>query len=585
MKSLNTLFTRGQRVVAALAAIVLVTLSGCDRILDQLPTDRFTPAAAFSSPQNIELAVLGLYDAAQSGIYDPAGSGNPPFAVRGYPFGAFKLQAADVRGEDIVNTQVFFGIIGTNIQNPGSPNVVGYYQSMYRLINYANVLIDNIQTFGASVPGAQAFIAEARFLRAIAHHELVVHWARPYWHTQNQSHLGVILRTSPISSIAATQAAFSQNRSTVAEVYNQILADLNFCETNLPPSYTNAKFNITRATRKAAIAYKSIIYMHMHDWANVLVECNKLLPAAGTTTIAGFTAPNPTTTGATRLATTPAAVFAGNDQDIENIFSIEHASTDNASVNGSLSTFYIGTGSFGNGRGILAISPEFYNNSTLWDCADLRRTSLTGLFTHAGAGGSAVFLTKYTDVVNLGDYAPIVRYSEVMLNAAEALVRQPANLAGTAPARAIEIVNVIRARAGLAAYAGATTNDAVLREIWNQRRIEFLGEGRRWLDTHRNLKVPAANASETAVLDCETGSAPFLGGQFAVARRLANTQTSGARYSAPGSLGACGTTFAFPFPSAYSPTDNLPYSDFRVLWPIPAPEIAQLPILTQNPGY
>ena len=29
----------------------------------------------------------------------------------------------------------------------------------------------------------------------------------------------------------------------------------------------------------------------------------------------------------------------------------------------------------------------------------------------------------------------------------------------------------------------------------------------------------------------------------------------------------------------------IPYSDYRFLWPIPADEITQNPIITQNPGY
>jgi len=53
----------------------------------------------------------------------------------------------------------------------------------------------------------------------------------------------------------------------VAECYSKIIADLDFAEANLPlKSGRTGNQKITRATKGAAIAYKTRVYQHMWDW-------------------------------------------------------------------------------------------------------------------------------------------------------------------------------------------------------------------------------------------------------------------------------------------------------------------------------
>jgi hypothetical protein len=47
-------------------------------------------------------------------------------------------------------------------------------------------------------------------------------------------------------------------RATVAEVYTQILSDLNFAEQNLPANYATPYLNTTRAHKNTAIALKLV---------------------------------------------------------------------------------------------------------------------------------------------------------------------------------------------------------------------------------------------------------------------------------------------------------------------------------------
>lgn len=77
----------------------------------------------------------------------------------------------------------------------------------------------------------------------------------------------------------------------------------------------------------------------------------------------------------------------------------------------------------------------------------------------------------------------IIRNEELVLIYAEAL-NQTGNTSG-----AIEAINVIRSSAGLDAYSGATSQDALTNEILNQRRYSLFAEGHRWVDMRRYNKL------------------------------------------------------------------------------------------------
>lgn len=74
---------------------------------------------------------------------------------------------------------------------------------------------------------------------------------------------------------------------------------------------------------------------------------------------------------------------------------------------------------------------------------------------------------------------PIVRNAELVLLRAEANAQL-----GNAAA-AVADLNVIRTGAGLAAYAGPTTQAALIDETLRQRRYELYAEGHRWIDLRR----------------------------------------------------------------------------------------------------
>ena len=542
-----------------LVAVLLLLLStSCKKVLDIAPYNSLTDITTFTTPDRIEAAVNGVYDAAQSGFY--AGG-----QVRGYPFGAASIEQQDMRGEDMLTFVTFYQITYEANYTTISANNDYLFQTLYGLINKANLTIEGVN--GAVGKGiitsalGTEYVAECLFLRAMAHHELLLHFSRPY-RDGNGSQLGIIYRDFGINNEATSTLAKTKTRTTVADGYTKILADLDIAETNLPastsvaPAPVNAIGNKTyRATKAAAIALKMRVRLHMGDWPNVIVEGNKLVPATpNLLAYPGFVSP----IGGWKLETSPAIPFTpAGWQGNEAIFSIRNASTDNAGVNGALASMH-GNTTLG-GRGIIRISPIIYNLPA-FRCDDQRR-NLMGII---GSGATANYLTtKYTDPVTNTDPAPLIRYAEVLLILAEAEARQN----GITP-KALYLLNEVRNRAlpggpgnfttppvntyTVASFANA---NALVKAILDERRIEFIAEGKRWGDIHRN----ATDVNFT------TGGIPA---------KIGIGVSTFAMYSC-GSGSATYTTAVAAFP----------YSDYRFLWPIPLSETQTNTNYAQNPGY
>ncbi|MBT9395203.1 RagB/SusD family nutrient uptake outer membrane protein [Hymenobacter sp. NST-14] len=535
----------------AIATFLSLGLTACD-VTDITPQDAIPEGSAFEDAAKANLSVAGLYDAAQSGFYDPLNG--TAIAVRGYPFGAAANEQGDVRGEDVTDLAGFFGIVYQNNVTPGSPNIVNMWSTLYSLINQANVVIEGVQGAGQrgalSATDALAFEGEARFLRALAYHELLQHFARPYADGAG-SKPGVPYRDFAVNTAEKVARAREQGRNTVAEVYDKIIEDLNIAEDNLPETRTGS-LRVTRATKAAAIALKQRVYLHKGDYASVVIEGNKLIPES---------APFVSAIGGVTLNTTPGAAFPGGTAvTLENIFSIENSSDDNPGVNGALPSMYGSPNTTANalpgiqGRGLVAVSPILFN-APFWTCGDLRRTQLLQ------RTSTRYFTFKYKDAANNSDFAPIIRYAEVVLNQAEAESRLNNST------RAIALLNAVRNRAVTdateqfsIANGNVPVGDELTRAILNERRIEFVAEGFRWDDIHRLAVDPKF-------------------GTNGVPRKLTATQTILANYQCP--------TPNMPAPTVTGGVAPIDYNDFRFIWPIPSIEVANNPTLAaqQNPGY
>ncbi len=540
MKNIFTINMKSGRLVYIPVLVFLMVFSSCEKNIDLQPFNQVSETAAFQTPALVALSVTGMYEAAQMGYYaNPVTS-----APRGYPFGAAFVEQGDNRGEDVVNVATFYQATYTSAINGSSTmNNINYWKDSYRLLNRCNIVIDGVKTAAAAkvITDAQAAIyaGEAKLLRAMTYHELLIHFARPYKDTPAASHLGVPYFDLPFTTAAAIADGFATGRSTVAEVYTKILADLDYAEANLPLKAAltgNAK--LCRATKGAAVAEKTRIYLHMWNMDKVIEE--------GTKFITGSLA------GTYSLTADPSGPFTNPYGNTESIFGMENSANQNPSTNAALGYMY-GAASIG-GRALVAISPIVWRLPN-WLADDKRRTD--GLMvTKAPTGTTGIYTFKYKDIVNKTDPSPMIRYAEVLLNMAEAYARKGDVTNG------LNYLNMIRNRAlatpATQAYTAASfaNNVALLGAILDERRIEFVSEGRRWPDITRLQQCPYF---------------PVNG----IPAKLANAVPAYALYT-------LGTAYPGPFGTA-----AVPYSDYRFVWPIPQDEINANPTLAkqQNPGW
>lgn len=523
---------------------LLLFASSCKKFTDVAPNNTFAEDDAYITAQRAALAITGVYSAAQSSPYITDNSN------RGYPFGSANTEQGDVRGEDMIAIPSFYQITYINQYDATTANNTTMWTSLYATINRANVVIEKLKeavaagTITAAVGTTGE--AEARFLRALSYHELLIHFARPYNHTPGATHQGVVMRTVGINTPELVDKYKNEGRGTVKQGYDLILSDLDFAEANLAAG-TNNSISITRATKGAAVALKTRVKLHMGDWAGVITEGAKLGTGAASAPFAA-----PANYGNYRLTATPDGPFASPTSgysNSESIFSIEHSTIRNAGTNGSVSTMY----SIAPGRALIAISPIIWNDP-VWKANDLRRTTL------AASNGTNWHITKYKDPATFTDANPIIRYAEVLLNVAEANARSGNS------AQALALLNAVRNRsvttvADQYTLASFPTTTSLIQAIINERRIEFLGEGKRWMDIHR-LAVEG------------------IYGPKGVPAKVSNTIVFSA-YSVASATGYTGEkkVEAIPYEGAVT--------SFKFIWPIPTVETQANPVLAkqQNPGY
>ena len=540
MKNIFKIKPKTSKLFLVSSLVFVMVFSSCEKNIDLQPFNQVSETAAFQTPALIALSVTGMYEAAQMGYYaNPVAS-----APRGYPFGAAFVEQGDNRGEDVVNTATFYQATYMATYNASSTmNNINYWKDSYRLLNRCNIVIDGVKTAAAAkiITDAQAAIytGEARLLRAMTYHELLVNFARPFKDTPTASHLGVPYFDQPFTTAAAIEAGFATGRSTVAEVYTKILADLDYAEANLPlKAAMTGNSKITRATKGAAVAEKTRIYLHMWNMDKVIEE--------GTKFITGSLA------GTYSLTADPSGPFTNPYGNNESIFGMENSANQNPGVNASLGYMYA-SAAIG-GRALVAMSPIVWRLPT-WLADDKRRTDGV-MVTKAPTGTQGIYTYKYKDIVNKTDPSPMIRYAEVILNMAEAYARKGDVTNG------LTYLNMVRNRAlaspSTQAYTASSfvSNVALLGAILDERRIELVMEGRRWPDITRLQQCPYF---------------PING----IPAKLANAvpayslYTLGTAYN--GALGVAA----------------IPYSDYRFLWPIPQDEINANPTLAkqQNPGW
>jgi hypothetical protein len=433
-----------------IAGATLFILTSCQKKVTEFQQpDTITSQLVFDSPTRMEAAVVGTYDALQSANF----------------LSGRALVYADLMGEDAIDKNLFFTPLPKfdMLSNNGLP--AGVWTAAYASIARANLVAQGINANLDKIDASKAneLLAECKFVRAVSHFYLVNYFAQPYGFTADASHPGVPII---LQAFTSNDPAANQPRSTVKEVYDQVIQDLTDALADLPMDYSDTYSTKTRATKAAAAAMLSRVYLYKGDYANAKTFAGNIISGQY-----GTFALNPN----------PGDCFGPNHYETdETIWSIPNNVSDNPNTNNALPMHYSELG-----RGDIAVSPTFMNIATnpYFTSDDKRRGLIVPATLPSNAG--YFYTAKYPDVATRSDWAPIIRYPEILLTYAEASAR----LAAGVDADALAKLNLVRDRSIVSApsyVAGdfATKND-LINAILGERRIELAFEGHRIFDLHR----------------------------------------------------------------------------------------------------
>ncbi|MGC3944422.1 MAG: RagB/SusD family nutrient uptake outer membrane protein [Chryseolinea sp.] len=441
-------------VAFALGCTAMMT-SCNDDVLNTVPRTTIPEEDAYSTSGKIQAQVNNLYGQLQSATF------------YGGRLIVFNEQRADEFGQNDGNAAAGSAVWNQNVAST-SEYINNVWSAGYTAINAANILIDKLKDGNVVSDSLERlYTGEAKFVRALSYFCLVQTYAKSYY--LDQDGLGLPLRVNPITGAGFNDMA----RSSVTEIYGQILQDLNDAETALPSNYSTATLNATRAKKATAVALKTRVYLHKGDYASVIAEARKLVTDAPPFQ---YTVGNLTQ----RLEPNLANVFSGSYTGSEAIFTIPFANTttETPPSQSSLAYNYLGQPIiFLAANGVVA-NPVF---STTADA----RSALVS----TNSAKQKVLRKFSITTAPFRDYVPVIRYAEILLNYAEAAART------NDLAKATQLLSAVRNRAHPAYVfpdASVSTQDALIETILTERRVEFVGEGFRLGDLQRlGRTIPA----------------------------------------------------------------------------------------------
>ena len=452
-------------------AILAASLSSCvNDWLDVAPSDGTDADAALTSCSDLAAARTGMYAALKgnSNLVDYYGQ---QFFVYGDVHAGDDYQYNNLGGSNRASFyyDMNYQTASEFSSSTSSSNVA--WKSPYIVIGRANRIIAAAEG-GALSDAAEAkatidqYAAEAKVLRALAHFDLVRIYGKPYTEDQGAS-LGVPLVTGVLESNAKPA------RSTVAEVYTQVVKDLteaissNALATETEPGYVSVW---------GAKAILSRVYLNMGDYANALSVAEDIIKNSGAalwTRDQYFKAWD---------ASTP--------NESEFLFRLNVAgSTDSNDLNG------IGNLQQREGYKEMVATKKFVDMLTS-DPEDVRNEMFlpaTAAKEVATYGTNKVYLNKLRGQGgNLRNVTivPIIRLSEVYLTAAECAFRN------NDKTKAVEYLNDLVKNRTTTVASLATVDNITLERILIERRKELIGEGQRYFDALRNNETITRYTSE-----------------------------------------------------------------------------------------
>ncbi|MCL2412521.1 MAG: RagB/SusD family nutrient uptake outer membrane protein [Bacteroidales bacterium] len=441
----------------ALITAGLSVLLSCNAMLDIDPESDITESVFPRNTSELNALVIGVYSGLRAPIqlewrFTELRSDNTWQAEKG---SATQINR-DLDGLDQFSPRV------------DMPEIYNYWYWTYQYISAANLVIRNLHVALDTEAALKAqFEAEARFLRALGHFNLV-------------RLFGPIFL---MDDLRTPQEARRMNRAPVEQIYEFIIDDLTFASENLPARHTAA--NVGRATTWAARTLLAKVHMTMQNFDLALPLLREVqnswhdlelsAGSAGSAFANVFSLNN-------EMPTNDEIIFAVRFNGEAGLGS--RFSNDFAPLNSLQNVVNMGTS-----RGLNAATWDLFDSFAEYDT--IRRDASIGLW--RGIGGDEEdrirqrlyprkFITNVIGADQSSQDFPILRFADVLLMLAETI-----NEIDGPTSEVFVLINSVRNRAGIASEHNVSTDSRLeAREIIeNERRWELAFENHRWHDLVR----------------------------------------------------------------------------------------------------
>lgn len=429
-------------------------VASCNKdFLTQVPETIRTTNNVYRTSSDFYTATVGAYSTFKhNGLYGTAGSSSALLNLGevvsdNTDFGATRavsnVSTFELKDFNFSLTNTYFSSAWT-----------GHYIGIAR----ANTILARLPNASFDAGLKTRFEAEAKFLRSLFYFNLV----RLFGDVQ----LVTTETTDP-------NEGYNIPRTAAAKVYDQIISDLTFAETNLPATIPTAEAG--RASRWAAKALLGKVYLTQKDYAKAASKLNEVITSGQFNVTANtYTSVFSNTTS-----------FASN-KDV--ILAVQYKSGQigqGSSIWSANLPWNVGGTAFGvsggSGEGFMRPTADMV---AAYERGDVRLpASIATSYQNGAITVNERYVVKYKQMGTIAGDAdidfPILRYADVLLMYAEALNEQGQM------ATAVPFINQVRTRAGLPNLSATISQNDLRLAIEHERRVELAFEGQRWFDLVR----------------------------------------------------------------------------------------------------
>jgi len=404
--------------------ILLLSVSSCKKFLDEKPNNAIPTETAITDLGTARAAILGAYDGLQS------------YYAADYP----------TLGTITADNVIFNGTLSQYLQLDQNAvptdNVitVSAYQKIYSTINSANSVIAGLPAVSDPLLKPEEknkILGEAYFIRALGYFDLGRGWG------------GVQLQLTPTVTVDGLKGV---KRSTLAQTYDQVQADLVRAEELLPADDAITR---NRAQKSTARALRARLNLYRENWAEAENYATQVINNTKFALVGNYK-----------------SFFTSPFLSTESVFELTFSANDR-------NTFWnLWYPSSSGGQFTLKPSDAFISKVNNPAIGGTRNSLIAG-------SGTTVYGVLYnTSGVSI-DPSYVIRIAELYLIRAEARAQQN-NLTG-----ALEDLNAVRRRAQVGQLLTGTQSQ-ILQAIADENSIEFAFEAHRWFDLVRTKQAGVA---------------------------------------------------------------------------------------------